>query len=114
MKKKNIIEEYEQLTFEFNEEAPSAESVEEVVAEEKIAKKDEEVELKTSETIGIGSKITVNPDVKKFCDGLGIPDYARTAYVKRINASNDTVVIETTPGGRELGLLFLSNITLAH
>ena len=64
--------------------------------------------------IEIGDKVIINPSVTKFCNGRGIPDYVRTAYVTRINTGNKTVVISTEPDGKGLGLLFLSDITLAQ
>ncbi|MBR2399328.1 MAG: hypothetical protein IKA96_05145, partial [Alistipes sp.] len=61
----------------------------------------------------VGAAVTVNPEAKRFCDGRGIPDYARKAYIKRLNPATKTVLIETEPNGKELGLLFMSDVVLA-
>ena len=104
MKKTNTNEEYEQLTMDFGDEIPAVETVEE---EPKLAKKTKQKELE------VGAAVTVNPEVKRFCDGRGIPDYARKAYIKRLNPATKTVLIETEPNGKELGLLFMSDVVLA-
>ena len=104
MKKTNVHEEYEQLAIDFGDEVPAAETVEE---NPKPTKRTKPKEFK------VGVAITVNPEVKRFCDGRGIPDYARKAYIKRLNHANKTVLIETEPNGKELGLLFMSDVVLA-
>lgn len=104
MKKTNTNEEYEQLTMDFGDEIPAVETVEE---ETKPAKKTKQKELE------VGAVVTVNPEAKRFCDGRGIPDYARKAYIKRLNPATKTVLIETEPNGKELGLLFISDVVLA-
>ena len=104
MKKTNTNEEYEQLTMDFGDEIPAVETVEE---EPKPAKKTKQKELE------VGAVVTVNPEAKRFCDGRGIPDYARKAYIKRLNPTTKTVLIETEPNGKELGLLFMSDVVLA-
>ena len=103
MKKTNINEEYEQLTMDFGDEIPAVETVEE---EPKPAKKTKRKELE------VGAAVTVNPEAKRFCDGRGIPDYARKAYVKRINFDSKTVLIESEPNGKEYGLLFIADVVL--
>lgn len=103
MKKTNTNEEYEQLTMDFGDEIPAVETVE----EPKPAKKTKQKELE------VGAVVTVNPEAKRFCDGRGIPDYARKAYIKRLNPATKTVLIETEPNGKELGLLFMSDVALA-
>ena len=104
MKQKNTYEEYEQLTMGFGDEIPAVETVEE---EPKSTKKTKQKELE------VGAVVTVNPEAKRFCDGRGIPDYARKAYIKRLNPATKTVLIETEPNGKELGLLFMSDVVLA-
>lgn len=104
MKKTNTNEEYEQLTMDFGDEIPAAETVKE---ETKPTKKTKQKELE------VGAVVTVNPEAKRFCDGRGIPDYARKAYIKRLNPATKTVLIETEPNGKELGLLFMSDVVLA-
>ena len=104
MKKTNTNEEYEQLTMDFGDEIPAVEAAEE---EPKPAKKAKQKELEA------GAVVTVNPEAKRFCDGRGIPDYARKAYIKRLNPATKTVLIETEPNGKELGLLFMSDVVLA-
>lgn len=105
MKKQTKTEEYEQLAIDFGDEAAISAS-EEVQVEEP-------VEVIPERKLDIGAKVTVNAECKHFCDGRGVPDYARTAYIKRINTNNKTVVIETQPDGEELGLLFISDIAIA-
>lgn len=100
MKKTNNLEEYEQLTIDLGDETITVEAMDEQVESKKTKKKE----------LRAGAKITVKPETKKFCDGRGIPDYARTAYVKRINATNTIVVIESEPNGKEFGTLFASDI----
>ena len=104
MKQKNTYEEYEQLTMDFGDEIPAVETVEE---EPKPAKKTKQKELE------VGAAVTVNPEAKRFCDGRGIPDYARKAYIKRINSDSKTVLIESEPNGKEYGLLFMTDVALA-
>ena len=104
MKKTNTNEEYEQLTMDFGDETSAVETVEE---EPKPAKKTKQKELE------VGAVVTVNSEAKRFCDGRGIPDYARKAYIKRLNPATKTVLIETEPNGKELGLLFMSDVVLA-
>lgn len=104
MKQKNTYEEYEQLTMGFGDEVLAAETVEE---DHKPVKKTKQKEFK------VGTAVTVNPEAKRFCDGRGIPDYARKAYIKRLNPATKTVLIETEPNGKELGLLFMSDVVLA-
>lgn len=104
MKKTNTNEEYEQLTMDFGDEILAVETVEE---EPKPTKKTKQKELEVS------AVVTVNPEAKRFCDGRGIPDYARKAYIKRLNPATKTVLIETEPNGKELGLLFMSDVVLA-
>ena len=104
MKKTNTNEEYEQLTMDFGDEIPAVETVEE---EPKPTKKTKQKELE------VGAAVTVNLEAKRFCDGRGIPDYARKAYVKPINADGKTVLIESEPNGKEYGLLFMTDIALA-
>jgi hypothetical protein len=60
----------------------------------------------------IGSKVVVNEDVKFFCDGSGIPDRARVAYVKGIDNNSKTVLIAVEPDGKEFGVLFTNNVSL--
>lgn len=103
MKKTNTHEEYEQLTMDFGDEIPAVETIGEAP---KPAKKTKQKELE------VGAMVAVNPETKRFCDGKGVPDYARKAYIKRINITNSTVLIETEPNGKELGLLFMSDISL--
>lgn len=103
MKKTNINEEYEQLTMDFGDEIPAVKTVEE---EPKPAEKTKQKELE------VGAVVTVNPEAKRFCDGRGIPDYARKAYIKRLNPATKTVLIETEPNGKELGLIFMSDVVL--
>lgn len=103
MKKTNIHDEYEQLTMDFGDEVPAVETVE----EPKPTKKTKQKELE------VGAAVTVNPEAKRFCDGRGIPDYARKAYIKRLNPATKTVLIETEPNGKELGVLFVSDVVLA-
>ena len=111
MKKTNTNEEYEQLTMDFGDEIPAVETVEEepkraaLLAQEEYEAKQKELE--------VGAVVTVNPEAKRFCDGRGIPDYARKAYIKRLNPATKTVLIETEPNGKELGLLFMSDVVLA-
>lgn len=104
MKKTNTHEEYEQLTIDIGDEIPAAEIVKE---ESKSAEKAKQKEFK------VGAVVAVNPEAKRFCDGRGIPDYARKAYIKRLNTATKTVLIETEPDGKELGLLFISDVVLA-
>lgn len=104
MKKTNTHEEYEQLTMDFGDEVPAAETAEEEV---KSSKKTKQKEFE------VGAAVTVNPEAKRFCDGRGIPDYARKAFIKRINPATKTVLIETEPNGKELGVLFTSDVVLA-
>lgn len=105
MKKTSNHEEYEQLTIDFGDDVAPVEVTEEDDEPKKKRAKGREGE--------IGAEITVNPEVKLFCDGCGIPDYARKAYIKRINFDNNTVLIESAPNGKEYGLLFMSDVTLA-
>ena len=104
MKKTNTNEEYEQLTTDFGDEISAVETVEEEI---KPTKKTKQKELE------VGAAVTVNPEAKRFCDGRGIPDYARKAYVKRVNSDSKTVLIESKPNGKEYGLLFMTDVTLA-
>lgn len=112
MNKQNIELEHDQNVSELNNDTSIAidnnvrtacDTVEDVTTNKK---------PKAKKTLVVGAKVKVNPDAKHFCDGRGIPDYARTAYVKRVNSANNTVLIETEPDGKELGLLFSSEITL--
>lgn len=104
MKKANVNEEYEQLTMDFGEDFTPVETIENETKPKKKKTKAKGFEL--------GAEIAVNPEIKRFCDGRGIPDYARRAYIKRINLENKTIVIETEPNGKQLGLLFMSDVTL--
>lgn len=61
-------------------------------------------------TLEVGGMVSVKPETKRFCDGRGIPDYARTAFIKRINDANKTIVVETKPNGKELGVLFIADV----
>lgn len=101
MKKTNNHEEYEQLTMDFGDDITPAEVADETAEPKKTREK---------HNLEAGTKVSVKPEVKKFCDGRGIPDYARTAYVKRINPANNIVVIESEPNGKEFGTLFASDI----
>ena len=103
MKKTNAHEEYEQRTMDFGDEIPAVETGEK---EPKPAKKTKQKEFE------VGAAVTVNPEAKHFCDGRGIPDYARKAFIKRINPATKTVLIETEPNGKELGVLFASDVVL--
>lgn len=89
MKKKNIEEEYEQLRIDFGNELS-------------VVDKDKRIE--------VGAKVEIKPEAQRFCDGRGVPDCARTAYVKRINLESNTILIETEPNGKELGLLFIHEV----
>ena len=99
MKKTNTYEDYEQLTIDFGDEVPA------VAEEPKPTKKIKQKRLE------VGVEVTVNPEATHFCDGRGIPDYARRAFIKRCN-SNQTVLLESEPGGKELGLLFVKEVSL--
>lgn len=101
MKKVNTYEEHEQLTIDLNDEISVVEATEES------SKPVEKVKQKELE---IGAAVIVKPETKRFCDGRGIPDYARKAYVKRLIPATKTVLIETEPNGKELGLLFISDV----
>lgn len=95
--KKTNNKEYEQLTIDFGDDLPTT---------------PETIETKAKE-FEVGAPVIVNHDAKRFCDGRGIPDYARKAYIKRINPESKTILIESEPNGREYGLLFMTNVTLA-
>lgn len=99
MKKTNTYEDYEQLTIDFGDEVPTT------AEEYHSAKKSKQKKLK------VGAEVTINPEVTHFCDGRGIPDYARKAFIKRCNP-NQTILLESEPGGRELGLLFAKEVSL--
>lgn len=99
MKKTNTYEDYEQLTIDFGDEVPAA------AEEPKPTKKTKQKRLE------VGVEVAVNPEATHFCDGRGIPDYARRAFIKRYNP-NETVLLETAPGGKELGLLFAKEVSL--
>lgn len=60
----------------------------------------------------VGTKIAVNPETKLFCDGRGIPDYARVAYVKHINYASETLLIGGESNGKTYGLLFMEDVTV--
>lgn len=94
-------EEYEQFVFDFGDEFVSAETIEE-----------SEPENEKPNELSVGAEVTIKPETKLFCDGRGIPDYARKAYIKRINHNNKTVLLESAPNGKEYGLLFVSDVTL--
>lgn len=102
MKKASAHNEYEQLAIDFGGSEVSTEAAGEESKPKKERAKPRELEL--------GTAVVVNPETKRFCDGRGIPDYARKAYIKRINHESKTIVIETEPGGKELGLLFMSDV----
>ena len=102
MKNTNKHDEYEQLNIDIVDEGLIADTIEEIKPAKRAKRKDLEV----------GAAITINPEIKRFCDGMGIPDYARKAYIKRINPANKTVLIETEPNGKELGVLFMSDVVL--
>lgn len=102
MKKTNMNEEYEQLAMDFNDETSANETTDVPKSTKKTKQKDFE----------IGAAIIVKPEIKRFCDGRGIPDYARNAYIKRFNHGNKTVLIEAEPGGKELGVLLMSHVIL--
>lgn len=104
MKKTNTHEEYEQLTMDFGDDITPAETVEE----------EAEPKKKKAKEFDVGAEVTINPEVKRFCDGRGIPDYARKACIKRINPANKTVLLESAPNGKEYGLLFVTDVTLAQ
>ena len=93
--------EYEQFVFDFGDEFVSAETIEE-----------SEPENEKPNELSVGAEVTIKPETKLFCDGRGIPDYARKAYIKRINHNNKTVLLESAPNGKEYGLLFVSDVTL--
>lgn len=102
---KNNDNEYEQIAIDFGDALCTTEHSMEYA---------ESQEDKTSEKeIEVGAAIIVKPEIKRFCDGHGIPDCAREAYVKRLNLATKTVLIETEPNGKELGLLFMSDVMLA-
>lgn len=104
MKKTNTTEEYEQLTIDFGDAFQPQSN-----ADGKAPTKKNEAQNKE---LSVGAKVTVNEDVNRFCDGRGIPDYARTAYVKSMGNNTKTILIETEPGGKELGVLFANNVSL--
>lgn len=105
MKKTNTHEEYEQLTMDFGDDISPAEAVEEEAESKKKKMQKKEFE--------VGAEVTINPEVKRFCDGRGIPDYARKACIKRINPANKTILLESAPNGKEYGLIFMTDVTLA-
>ena len=112
MKKNNPVEEYEQLTIDFGdaiEEQPAA-------VDEAPVEKNDEVPAKKSKVkpkeLRVGAKVTVNQDVKRFCDGRGIPDYARIAYIKGMDNKSKTILIESEPNGKEFGVLFAADVSL--
>ena len=105
MRKTNIHEENEQITAVLDNGFIASE-LEPVEGPIEPKKKPKVKELK------VGTAVTVNPEVKRFCDGRGIPDYARKAYIKRFNLNNQTVLIESEPNGKEYGLLFIRDVTL--
>ena len=103
MKKTTKQNEYEQLTIEFEEAVVTA------AEDSKEAPPiDEEVKHFT-----IGAQVIVKPTAQRFCGGNGIPDYARTAYIRRINMDNKTILIGPNGTGRPYGLLFMDEVTLA-
>ena len=104
MKKTNNNEKYEQLTIDFCDEITPVELPDETP----------EVKGKKAKVNNfiVGGAVTVNAEVKRFCDGRGIPDYARNAYIKRINPGSKTIVIESEPNGKEYGLLFMNDVSL--
>lgn len=69
-------------------------------------------ETAKEEKFRTGAEVTVKPEITRFCDGRGIPSYARRAFIKRYNP-NGTVLIESAPDGKELGLLLASQVDLA-
>lgn len=105
MKNTNMNEEYEQSTLDFGD---SLNVIENLKEDSKTKE-----EKSTTKEFEVGDKIAVKQETTHFCDGRGIPDYARTAYIKRIIPAHKTVLIESTPNGKELGLLFISDIILA-
>lgn len=105
MKNANIHEEYEHPTLDFGNSFDVMESLKE--------DSENKEEKATTKEFEAGDKITVKQETTHFCDGRGIPDYARTAYIKRVIPAHKTVLIESTPNGKELGLLFISDIILA-
>ena len=110
MKKTKIKENdfCEQIAFDLEDNiSPEAEF------EEKNNKSDAELkEESTEKAFKIGAKVMVNPEIRCFCDGKGIPDCAREAYIKYLNLNNKTIVIESKPFGKEYGLLLMSQVTL--
>lgn len=99
MKKTNTYEDYEQLTIDFGDEVPAVEEA------------PKPVKKTTQKKLEVGAEVTVNSEATHFCDGRGIPDYARRAFIKRYN-SNETVLLESEPGGKEFGLLFAKEVSL--
>ena len=98
-KKKNNLE-YEQISI-FSEEVSEATDTSRNIESCAVSK-----EFK------VGAKIRINSNVRLFCDGYGIPDYAREAYIKRINEYNKTIVIETKPNGKQLGVLLQKDVVV--
>lgn len=103
MKKTTKQNEYEQITIDFEEAVVTA------AEDSKEAPPiDEEVKQFT-----IGAQVIVKPTAQRFCGGNGIPDYARTAYIRGINTDSQTVLIGPKDTGRSYGLLFMDEVTLA-
>ena len=102
MKKLDTHEKYEQVTFDLGENFDAV----------KVFEKETESEKNCEREFKTGDKVAVAPTTKRFCDGRGIPDYAREAYIKRLNFTSKTVLLESEPNGKELGLLFISDVTL--
>lgn len=108
MDKENNHEQYEQLVMDGFHTIDTQQSYAVAEADTPKSKK---AKGKRDELV-IGAKVVINDDVKLFCDGRGIPDYARTAYVKGMDNNTKTILIETKPGGKELGVLFANNVTM--
>lgn len=76
----------------------------------------EHVEDVKEKLIQVGSKVRINTSATRFCDGRGISKYLydKEVCVKYVNEKTNTVTLELSADGKDIGVLFTKDVTAVN